>query len=263
MKFFHRLLFLLLVFTLNNLSSIYAQIPPTALIRVQITYGNSIDEAIVYLHPLATDSFDQDTYDAPKIFSNVDGVPNIMTWLDRNGQWVKLATNGYKSPMTPGCLNVPLGTRATADGNYILTITELYGFDSMNIFVSLIDNNPGDTIPFQTLGQQYNYTALNGDSTRGRFVLYFCQDYPVNASQIAETDYSACGTSFWSNTFVPEMDEGRFQKLEVFDLVGKNLFTGNFESLFSFSSERGFAGLPVIVKITSDSEVCFRKFVLP
>jgi hypothetical protein len=263
MKFFHRLLFLLLVFTLNKLSSTYAQIPPTALIRVQITYGNSIDEAIVYLHPLATDSFDQDTYDAPKIFSNVDGVPNIMTWLDRNGQWVKLATNGYKSPMTPGCLNVPLGTRATADGNYILTITELYGFDSMNIFVSLIDNNPGDTIPFQTLGQQYNYTALNGDSTRGRFILYFCQDYPVSVFQNKEIGASSCGPSFWAATFEPEMNDPRIKKLEVFDLFGKILFCGDFESLTKFSLKRGFTGLPVIVKLTSDSEVCYKKFVLP
>jgi hypothetical protein len=263
MKFFHRLLFGFLAFTIFGGSTLFSQIPPTALIRVQITYGNSIDEAIVYLHPLATDSFDQDTYDAPKIFSNVDGVPNIMTWLNRNGQWVKLATNGYKSPMTPGCLNVPLGTRATADGNYVLSITEFYGFDSMNIFVSLIDNTPGDTIPFQTLGQQYNFTAFNGDSIRGRFVLYFCQDYPVNASSIAETDFSSCGSSFWSNTFDPESYDGSVQKLEVFDLLGKNLFTGNFESLYSFSSERGFKGLPVIVKITSDSKVCFRKFVLP
>jgi hypothetical protein len=263
MKFFHRLFFWVLAFTFSGGYAIYAQIPPTALIRVQITYGNSIDEAIVYLHTLATDTFDQDTYDAPKIFSNVDGVPNIMTWLNRNGQWVKLATNGYKSPMTPGCLNVPLGTRATADGNYVLSITEYYGFDSMNIFVSLIDNTPGDTIPFQTIGQQYNYTAINGDSTRGRFILYFCQDYPVSAPQNIETGYSSCGASFWANTFEPDTKEASYQKLEVFDLLGKKLFSGNFESLNSFSSERGFTGLPVIVKVTSDSNVCYRKFVLP
>lgn len=263
MKFFHRLIFGALGFILSGSFAAYSQIPPTALIRVQITYGNSIDEAIVYLHTLATDTFDQDTYDAPKIFSNVDGVPNIMTWLNRNGQWVKLATNGYKSPMTPGCLNVPLGTRATADGNYVLSITEYYGFDSMNIFVSLIDNTPGDTIPFQTFGQQYNFTALNGDSTRGRFILYFCQDYPVGLSSLEKDIPSDCNSTFWKSNFQPNSNEYDLKKLEVFDLVGKNLFNGDFENLNLFAEREGFSGLPVIIKLTSSSGVCFKKFVLP
>jgi len=262
MKFFHRFLIIFSFLVFSGPFNGWAQIPPTALIRVQITFGASIDETIVYLHPLATDTFDQDTYDVPKLYSTVDGVPNVMTLLNRNGPWVKLATNGFQSPMTPGCLKVPLGTRTTADGNYTLTITEFFGFDSMNIFVSLIDNRPGDTIPFQTLGQEYNFAALNGDSTRGRFILYFCQDYPVGVSALPANNSKPCSTDFWKSAFYPVSEAEKNNRVEVFDLFGKALFQTTANKFSEWSKQRNFTEMPVILKVTSEKEVCYKKFVL-
>lgn len=252
-RFFGVLVFL---FVSNWVS---AQIPPTALIRIQITYGVSIDEAIVYLHPLATDTFDLDTYDAPKIYSSVDGVPNVMTWVPYNGQWVKLGMNGYKSPLTGGCLTIPLGTRATADGNYLLTISEYYGFDSMNIYLSLFDSYTNDTIPFQTLNQQYAFTANNGDSVKGRFTLFICQDFPVGVIPKKLKDNKTCSVTYSIEALSELNSKSKIKNIQISDFAGKSLFDGDFPEWESRFINSHLNEGPVILKIVSDSEVCFKK----
>ncbi|MBX7182985.1 MAG: hypothetical protein K1X82_12805 [Bacteroidia bacterium] len=254
-----RLILILIFFSLGNLS--ISQIPPTALIRIQITYGVSLDEAIVYLHPLATDTFDLDTYDAPKIYSSVDGVPNVMTWVPYNGQWVKLGMNGYKSPMSGGCLTIPLGTRATADGNYLLTISEYYGFDSMNIYLSLFDAYTNDTIPFQTLNQQYAFTANNGDSVKGRFTLFICQDYPVGVKAVSNYKRKICENNIWKGLISDDTNPySSIRNIQILDFTGSSLFEGKLSDWEMSLNNSQFLKGAFILKVVTDSDVCFRKF---
>lgn len=229
-----------------------SQVPPEALIRLQVAYGGQLDETVVYLHQFATDTCDLETYDSPKLMGSGTGVPNVFSWTTCfGGTNIRLSANGLAWPFGQ-CISVPVGMRPDETGTYTFSIPEIYGFAESNIFVSLVDLSIPDTFLFQTTGQQYAFSAVVGEPLSGRFYLEFCPDSPVG-ERIMTNSNSKCNRELTRETF--ELFD-KSSLLQISSLDGKILLNQSISDYQSLQSYLKYYNKPLIVSILENNIPC-------
>jgi hypothetical protein len=143
------------------------------IVRIVASNGNKSDEAIVYFNSEASDGYD--VYDSPKMFANVEGLPEIYSIVENK----YVVMNGLKS--VTGNKSVALGFTTKVAGKYTITAKEISGFESDQP-VMLKDNLLNVVTDLRQGGYTFNAAAEN---TTGRFSLLFAAE-PTMISQ-AET----------------------------------------------------------------------------
>jgi len=143
------------------------------IVRIVASNGNKSDEAIVYFNSEASDGYD--VYDSPKMFANVEGLPEIYSIVENK----YVVMNGLKSVSENQ--SVALGFTTKVAGKYTISAKEISGFESDQP-VLLKDNLLNVVTDLRQGGYTFNAAAEN---TTGRFSLLFAAE-PTMISQ-AET----------------------------------------------------------------------------
>lgn len=100
------------------------------LLRLEVSNGTAIDEAVVYFDAEALNTYDK--YDSPKKFNNSTSVPDIYTVVGNE----KLVINGLNQ--LENNMEMTLGFNSLTNGNFTFKTTEMTNFDA-NTRVYLID----------------------------------------------------------------------------------------------------------------------------
>jgi hypothetical protein len=204
----------------------YSQfVPPDALYRLRVTFNGSgsSDECVVALHPFATDNYDVNLYDSPKLLSNTPGVPNVFTFVPYNGNQQKLAVNCLASPLI-GCHTISAGIRVPETGSFTFEVLQSDSFPQLHLNIRLVDRQ--DTFRFDSVGQTYDFNAVLGDSIQGRFYLLICPDITVGQNDLKNSSYNSvsCSQNYWNSIFeTPQKNT----TIQITDLIGKFVFGGD------------------------------------
>lgn len=133
------------------------------LVRLEITNGVNIDEAVLYFNENAIDGFDN--YDSQKMSNGVASMPEIYTKADNQ----QLVINGMQK-FTQNS-QFPLGYTTGVAGVLKLKVTELDNFDSTTK-AYLIDNLE-NTETELTASTEYSFNSAITTNNESRFSLQF------------------------------------------------------------------------------------------
>lgn len=174
------------------------------ILRLQLSNGNTTDEAVVYFNANAQNTYD--FYDSPKMMNNGTTVPNIFTTVGSEN----LVINGMNN--IPYDVAIPLSIQGTA-GNYTVTKSEFSNFSSTDKVI-LVDNGIQNDL---SLG---NYTfTLSAGEPAGRFSLLFPSNVPT---AINNTDTGKSLVFVRNNRIMVDSDE-LGGKIAVYNQIGQIL----------------------------------------
>ncbi len=256
---------LALLFT-ASVSKVFGQIPPEAYAYFSISYTSSVDDSLhacqtlLYVHHSATDGYDANTFDSQNASTPSEIAPNIMTLVPNpTGGWVKLAQNGYGYPFV-ACDFIPLGFMLPIDTTYTLNVDYITGFDSIHVFINLVDSLTGITVPFDSVNQTYTFLGHHTDSIWGRFYINMCYDTVTVGIKDEAQNAQNCSDSYWKKVFTARMSD---TKVEVLNLIGQSLYEGSQPDFVHFNAESKFPSQPLIIKTVNADGVCSRKIIIP
>jgi hypothetical protein len=115
-------------------------------LRLQVSNGTNIDQAIIYYNQNASDGFD--IYDSQKRSEDNNSIPEIYTMVGTK----QLVINGLNSVETANI--VPLGFRTGTANTFSISATEIRGFESGTQII-LKNNITGDQ---QLISEGISYT---------------------------------------------------------------------------------------------------------
>ena len=180
-------------FAVNNSMRSHADIagnrlkaPPAVnkLLRLVVSNGTNIDEAVIYFNQNASDNYD--LYDSPKMFNNVAAIPEIYTRAG-NEQLVINGMHQYSFGT-----QMALGFKTLQSNTFSIHATEMKNFDS-DTRVILIDQF-SNTQTDLTEGESYSFTS-DATNTEDRFVVMF-----KSATGTTTVDDALAGSMYLSST---------------------------------------------------------------
>ncbi|MDD4992655.1 MAG: T9SS type A sorting domain-containing protein [Paludibacter sp.] len=130
-------------------------------LRLQVSNGTNIDEAVVYFNPNASDGLDD--YDSPKMSNANAAIPEIYTIAGTE----KLVINGL-SVVTPE-ETLPLGFTTGQSNSFSIKATQIANFDGMKVYLR---DNVLNTEQELTDASSYTFTS-DVASTTTRFSVVF------------------------------------------------------------------------------------------
>jgi hypothetical protein len=132
------------------------------LLRLKVSNGTNIDEAVIYTNPNASNGYD--AYDSPKRSNGNSAIPEIYTTAGTQ----QLVINGLNS-LTQN-LEMPLGFTPGATNNFSIKATEVSNFDADTHII--LKDNQTNTEQDITDGTTYTFSS-NAVSTASRFGIIF------------------------------------------------------------------------------------------
>ncbi len=133
------------------------------LLRLEVSNGTAVDEALVYFDSEALNIFD--TYDSPKMFNNSSSVPDIYTVVGNE----KLVINGLNQ--VENNMEMVLGFNSLINGNFSFKTTEMTNFDA-NTKVYLRDK-VANTETELLAATEYSFASDITTNNETRFSLVF------------------------------------------------------------------------------------------
>ncbi len=184
--------------------------------KLKLTFSNSTNFDDTYMMFESNGSLGTDWYDAEKMFSMNEQIPQVYTILDNDQKNVINSLPVISKPVT-----VPVGIVVPLDGDYSIKVSGLESFNSIPGII-LEDMVTGNT---QNLLQHpvYNFTASRIDDGN-RFLLHFfgsngsgnLQDSnPISIYSYGKSLYISCSTG---------MQSGR---ISVSNMIGQQILTKN------------------------------------
>jgi len=216
------------------------------MMRLKITANGYSDETVLRVYENATDKFD-DNYDAYKLFSMKNGVPQIYS-LDANHTEYSINTFNLQ----PGTLTyVPLNI-LNFTGEYQIDVSA-FNFD--NIKVYLLDNITSEKLPLYEGRTIYGvYQPLQWPQTRYTLLFY---------KPLSPTDEPAIEVNEIS--IYPNPNDGYFNLIvnknlkhytvEIVDLTGKQLYKKEFDNqMISYLDLRYLKSGSYILRVYNNDE---------
>ncbi len=189
------------------------------ILKIAIQKGNASDEACVRFRTSATTCFDG-SYDAYKMFSSVDSMPQLYTLTNCKEQ---LSINSFGDFTSDK--RVTVGLRVGRAGNHTIIVSMLSNFAGAE-FVYLIDKTTGEMIDLKSTDMSYDFYAPVKGVDTSRFELLFTAasrtvtetEEQINTSKKELICYNESGTLVINNLST----EG-ITNLQLTDLSGKVL----------------------------------------
>lgn len=225
------------------------QTPWQSFVRLQLSNGNFVDEAVIYMHENASDAFDR--YDSEKLFIANDQMPEIYTQAGDS----RLVINGLNVSHSEKLL--PLGINAGVAGTYTIKASELK-LNNDEATVYLRDNLTGNETQLQEgASVQFNTNEpLNGTS---RFEVLF--RVPSGTTAVAGNDFH--------NIIITNPHAGRIvvsnaptgSEVLVLTFSGQRVYTGTitgYEQMLNYDFGNG----AYLIKISSESKSITSKLII-
>lgn len=222
------------------------------LVRLQVSNGNSTDEALVYFNPNASNSYDD--FDSYKMFNSTNSLPELYTIA--GGE--KLVINGFRS--VKDVTELPIGFVTLQANNFSIKATEIKNFDSETQIVLKDKLQNAEFNLTSGEGYEFSSVAVNDAS---RFSIIFRTSGSANGLDNKKLNTS---TSVFVNangelvvkTSAPLSADAN---VAVFNAVGQQVSLQPITSGMSIANVARTAGI-YWVKLTSDGESIMRKVVV-
>jgi len=185
------------------------------LLRISSSNGKFSDEIAILFNADATDGYDMH-FDADKLFSSFDSVPEIYSFVDNN-----ILSINTMSAISDN-LTIPLGIKVQHAGDFQLSFSNIESFGSQ-VGIYLNDNQSGDVIDLRNQSV-YHYSSLAEDN-KTRFSVMFSPDI-LNVDELKNQGISiySAGDEIFIRKFSHSTEQG---KIYVYDLSGKIIHTRN------------------------------------
>ena len=188
-------------------------------LRLEVDANGYKDETVIRFYDQATTHFD-DNMDAYKLFSMVQGVPQIYTMDDKNTEY---SVNTL--PLRNGEeLNIPLNV-ININGDYTIRV-KTYNFDA-NTKIYLVDKITGEKIPLsanRTIYGTYQQLPL----PQARYTLQVYKALSPTATEQRQNYISVYPNPNGGNFYLSINKDIKDYKVEVLSLTGKTLYSKHF-----------------------------------
>lgn len=219
------------------------------LLKLTITYGTYYYTAQFILDD--NSETEADYYDARMLLSMDDGVPQLYS-ITPSG--VKLALNALPAP--EGNLAIPLGIRSPGNVGLTLSAENLSTFIN-NYAIILEDKETGETTDLRQI-QSYAFTTATGGIHDDRFVLHLKTGVGIDESATAVQPLVVVRNHALT---VYNLTDG-FYKLQLTDVAGRLLFTGNYQPGQSLLLPASLTTGICLVQLTGDQKTHTQKVVI-
>lgn len=223
------------------------------ILRLYAYNGENADEAVIRFIDDAENDFDK--YDAEKRFTDDTRFAEIYTVSDNT----KMVLNTY--PETGNRLEIPLGFRCKADGQYTIRVSEMANFPA-DVSILLADNQLNKIVDLN-ITQSYTFFSTVTDNS-SRFTLYFIKGLVPDdlsgdngiAAGMNENNLNRIKIYGYNNQIVVSSPETT-GKIMVYDLTGKLVTDVNMNgNNYSINVEnKGY----YMVKVATSQQVITRK----
>lgn len=218
------------------------------LLKLTITH-NSFQYTAQFI--LSEDSeVDTDYFDARMLLSLDDGVPQLYS-ITPSG--VKLALNSLPAP--EGNLAIPLGIRSPGNVEMTISAENLSTFIN-NYAVILEDKETGQLTDLRQI-QSYAFTTATGGILNDRFVLHLKTGVGIGENENTIQPLVVVSNRQLS---VYNLEDGLY-RLQLTDVAGRNLFSGNYNPGESLSLPESVNGI-CLVRLTGSQKTFVQKVVI-
>ncbi|MFZ4411705.1 MAG: Ig-like domain-containing protein [Bacteroidales bacterium] len=216
------------------------------LVKIKAQRSTYSDEIAFAYNTNATNNYDN-LYDASKLFSTENNIPQVYTLADNN----ELSINAFGSLPAAFPVNIKIGF---AD-NVVLTATEFSNFDA-SVSIILEDILSGT---FHDLRQNPVYAfSASANENANRFILHFgMAPNSINEASIDNTSIYAYEKTIYVNS------NNKVKEISIYNMLGQlitsKLCNGNEINSISINKASAFYMVRVITDKTTYSEKVFIK----
>ncbi len=212
--------------------------------KLKLTFSNSLNFDDTYVMFESKGSIGIDWYDAEKIFSMDDKIPQIYTLVDNDQK-----TLFNEMPYINGPATIPIGILAPENGNYSIKVS---GIESFNPLSGLtLEDLKMNTSQDMVLNPVYRFTA-SGNEDAKRFLLHFAgpisiadqkEIAPIKIYSVSKTVYISCASG---------MHNGQ---VNVTNCLGQQILTKNLDNQLLNQVQLNVVEGYYIVKLQTDVTV--------
>ncbi len=206
---------------------------PANILRLKVQGNNLGDEAVITFNSNATNHYDF-KFDSRKLMGSGDA-PQMYTVA--NGE--KLSINSLSELIPNTSVSVPMNLEVGADGNYMITASELNSF-TVNTTVYLIDSKTNQTINMSQ-NPVYSFTANTGDNAN-RFTVLFAAASGINSNNADNLVIF----SHNNDVFVTNKGNETIREIQITNALGQQIVKTGTESRISLNVEIGYYFVKVI-----------------
>lgn len=209
------------------------------LLRLEVSNGLAVDEAVVYFDSQALNAYDN--YDSPKKFNNSTSVPDIYSVVGNE----KLVINGLNQ--VENNMEMTLGFNSLTTGNFTFKTTEMtnFGVDTRVYLIDKLTNTETELLP----STEYAFASDITSNNETRFSLLFKAPSVTTAieNQLINTSVFVNAAN---ETVILAPENTQYS---VYNAVGQRLTSGTTSSVRTVVNAYGNAGM-YIVKLTRQGQ---------
>jgi len=231
----------------NNVAFMKNEQTTTPTIHLKVENNKYSDDIAICFLNEATDLFDKN-FDAYKMFSSNDSVPQLFTQIDSKNL---LSINTLKMPNDFSNYSIPIGFKTGFAGNFTISLNEISDIPSEQIFLE--DLVAGTIIDLKLNNYTFYSIATNDIS---RFKLLFAIPTKVEMFNSQSIQVYASGNTMYAN-----IPQNKISQLTIYDMLGRQVFTKitkDVNNVFDLLSLHG----NYIVKIVTAKETISKKIFI-
>ena len=231
----------------NNVAFMKNEQTTTPTIHLKVENKKYSDDIAICFLNEASDLFDKG-YDAYKMFSSNDSVPQLFTQIDSKNL---LSINTLKMPNDFSNYSIPIGFKTGFAGNFTISLNDISGLSGEQIFLE--DLVAGTTIDLKENNYSFYSTASNNIT---RFKLLFAIPTQVDLLKSQSIQLYSFAQTLFVN--IPENTKSQ---IVIFDMLGKQVFTKQtsvINNVFELSKLHG----DYVVKVVTSKETKTKKIFI-